>query len=337
MRHSPEALHAFAEAATLGSFSAAARKLGKRQSTVSEAIGNLEIDLGLTLFDRSTRQPTLTEAGRAMLTQVRRVLEASERMDRLAAQMAGGLEARLTLVVSDTYQSDRYEQTLALLEQRFPELELECLIAEYEDVLDIIQQGRAQLGLVATQPTYPPDIGAATIAEQSEIGLFVGRQHPLAQYGDEEVPHTVLRDTRELRLNTFVDPVGPRAETTPVRGLRRWHASGLRLYVYSSGSVAAQKLLFAHTPYGDLLPLFSGYFDTTTGPKLEPLSYARIAGSLDLAPRSIVFLSDHTGETRAAAAAGLQTIVLAREGVEVNTTECPIARSFDEIVLKRPV
>ena len=98
MRHSPEALLAFAEAATLGSFSAAARKLGKRQSTISEAIANLEIDLGLTLFDRSTRQPTLTEAGRAMFTQVRRVLEASEQMDRLAAQMAGGLEARLTLV-----------------------------------------------------------------------------------------------------------------------------------------------------------------------------------------------------------------------------------------------
>ncbi|WP_347316024.1 LysR family transcriptional regulator, partial [Ralstonia pseudosolanacearum] len=116
MRHSPEALLAFAEAAALGSFSAAARKLGKRQSTISEAIGNLEIDLGLTLFDRGTRQPTLTEAGRAMLAQVRRVLEAGEQMDRQAAQLAGGLEARLTLVVSDTYQSDRYEQTLAALE-----------------------------------------------------------------------------------------------------------------------------------------------------------------------------------------------------------------------------
>lgn len=86
MRHSPEALLAFAEAAALGSFSAAARKLGKRQSTISEAIGNLEIDLGLTLFDRGTRQPTLTEAGRAMLAQVRRVLEAGEQMDRQAAQ-----------------------------------------------------------------------------------------------------------------------------------------------------------------------------------------------------------------------------------------------------------
>jgi DNA-binding transcriptional LysR family regulator len=224
MRHSPEALLAFAEAATLGSFSAAARKLGKRQSTISEAIGNLEIDLGLTLFDRSTRQPTLTDAGRAMLTQVRRVLEASEQMDRLAAQMAGGLEARLTLVVSDTYQSDRYEQTLATLEQRYPDLELECLIAEHEDVVDIIQQGRAQIGLVAAQVAYPPDIGAATIAEQSEIGLFVGRQHPLARYGDHEVPHAVLREARELRLNTFVDPAGPKTGAAPVHGAHRWSA-----------------------------------------------------------------------------------------------------------------
>ncbi|MDO3508653.1 LysR family transcriptional regulator [Ralstonia pseudosolanacearum] len=198
MRHSPEALLAFAEAAALGSFSAAARKLGKRQSTISEAIGNLEIDLGLTLFDRGTRQPTLTEAGR--------------------------LEARLTLVVSDTYQSDRYEQTLAALEARFPDLELECLIAEHEDVVDLIRQDRAQFGLVASQPAYPPDIGAATISEPSEIGLFVGRQHPLARHGDAETPHADLRAARELRLNTMVAPGGARTEGPDVGSVRRWSA-----------------------------------------------------------------------------------------------------------------
>ena len=159
-----------------------------------------------------------------MLTPVRRVLDASAQMDRMAAQMAGGLEARLTLVMSDTYQSDRYEQTLATLEQRYPDLELECLIAEHEDVVDIIQLGRAQIGLVAAQAAYPADIGWATIAEQSEIGLFVGLQHPLARYGDEEVPHAILREARELRLNTFVDPTGPRTDAVPVRSLRRWSA-----------------------------------------------------------------------------------------------------------------
>ncbi|HVW70355.1 MAG TPA: acireductone synthase [Steroidobacteraceae bacterium] len=118
-----------------------------------------------------------------------------------------------------------------------------------------------------------------------------------------------------------------------VRALRKWHADGLRLYVYSSGSVAAQKLLFGHTSHGDLLPLFSGYFDTTTGPKLESRSYALIASALGLAPAAIVFLSDHPGETQAAAAAGLQTVLVAREADDARTT---VARTFDDIAWTRP-
>jgi enolase-phosphatase E1 len=116
-----------------------------------------------------------------------------------------------------------------------------------------------------------------------------------------------------------------------VRGLRKWHVSGLRLYVYSSGSIAAQKLLFSHTSYGDLLPLFSGYFDTTTGSKLESRSYSRIAEALAVAPRTIVFLSDHAAETQAAAAAGMQTVLLAREQVTPDTGEH--VHSFDDITL----
>jgi enolase-phosphatase E1 len=112
------------------------------------------------------------------------------------------------------------------------------------------------------------------------------------------------------------------------RALRKWHAAGLRLYVYSSGSIAAQQLLFAHTPYGDLLPLFSGYFDTTTGPKLEPGSYRAIAATLGLEPRTILFLSDHAGEILAARQAGMQTVLLARERPEASST---FARNFADI------
>jgi enolase-phosphatase E1 len=115
-----------------------------------------------------------------------------------------------------------------------------------------------------------------------------------------------------------------------VKALRKWHADGLQLYVYSSGSVAAQKLLFSHTPHGDLSPLFSGYFDTTTGPKLESHSYETIATSLHLPAHSVVFLSDHTGETAAAAAADMQTVVVAREKTEAGGD---IARSFNDIAL----
>jgi enolase-phosphatase E1 len=115
------------------------------------------------------------------------------------------------------------------------------------------------------------------------------------------------------------------------RGLRKWHADGLQLYVYSSGSVAAQKLLFAHTLYGDLLSLFSGYFDTTAGPKLESHSYQAITATLGCAARAIAFLSDHAGETQAAIDAGLQTVLLARERTEVSPE---FARSFDDIQLR---
>jgi len=94
--------------------------------------------------------------------------------------------------------------------------------------------------------------------------------------------------------------------------LRAWHAAGLRLYIYSSGSVTAQKTLFAHTAAGDLTPLFSGYFDTTSGAKQERASYETIARSAGDAPEAMLFLSDVEGELDAARAAGMQTARLLR-------------------------
>ena len=203
MRHSPEALTAFAEAATLGSFSAAARKLGKSQSTVSSAIANLEIDLGITLFDRSSRKPALTEHGRVMLGKVQEILAASDRLDRAASQLGGGMEPKLSVVWSDTYQSDRFEEMLLAFEQRFPDLEFECLIAEHGDLVSLVQTGRAHIGVVAAQNAYPPDIGSATIAEQSEITLFVATAHPLA--GMKDITPELLAGFRELRLDTYIE------------------------------------------------------------------------------------------------------------------------------------
>jgi len=96
--------------------------------------------------------------------------------------------------------------------------------------------------------------------------------------------------------------------------LRRWHVAGIALYVFSSGSVAAQKLLFGHSDAGDLTPLFSGYFDTTTGPKREAASYAAIAGAIGFDPQDVLFLSDTPEEIAAARAAGLQALLIDRAG-----------------------
>jgi enolase-phosphatase E1 len=94
--------------------------------------------------------------------------------------------------------------------------------------------------------------------------------------------------------------------------LRAWRDAGKRLYVYSSGSIAAQKLLFGHTDAGDLTPLFSGYFDTETGTKRDARSYQRIAEAIGVPASEILFLSDITEELDAARTAGMQTTLLAR-------------------------
>lgn len=104
-----------------------------------------------------------------------------------------------------------------------------------------------------------------------------------------------------------------------VDALQRWHAAGYQLFVYSSGSVQAQKLIFGCSEAGDLTPLFSGYFDTTSGGKREAQSYSNIQQALGVQPEEILFLSDIVEELDAAQAAGLQTCGLAREGGELGS------------------
>jgi len=94
----------------------------------------------------------------------------------------------------------------------------------------------------------------------------------------------------------------------------RWTRQQKRIYIYSSGSVLAQKLLFAHTTDGDLTSYLSGYFDTTTGAKREPASYQSICRQIDLPAGELLFLSDVTAELAAAQKAGLQTTLCVRPG-----------------------
>jgi len=95
--------------------------------------------------------------------------------------------------------------------------------------------------------------------------------------------------------------------------LEKWHNAGIKLYVYSSGSVYAQKLLFGHTEYGDLNPLFTGNFDTKIGAKVDSNSYRTILQQLALPGEQVLFLSDIEQELDAAAEAGMQTCWLVRD------------------------
>lgn len=119
-----------------------------------------------------------------------------------------------------------------------------------------------------------------------------------------------------------------------IDNLKIWKAQGIALYVYSSGSILAQKLLFGHTEAGDLTPLFSGFFDTNIGGKKEADSYLKIAEKIGYPAHNILFLSDIKEELDAATAAGFVTVWLTRDHKPDIHTEHPQACSFDEIELE---
>jgi enolase-phosphatase E1 len=100
--------------------------------------------------------------------------------------------------------------------------------------------------------------------------------------------------------------------------LEKWKASGIQIGVFSSGSIAAQKLIFGYSEAGDLTPSFSHYFDTTTGGKRDAETYIKIAKIIKVNSSDILFLSDIREELEAAEKAGFQTIQLVREGNQAN-------------------
>jgi enolase-phosphatase E1 len=114
--------------------------------------------------------------------------------------------------------------------------------------------------------------------------------------------------------------------------LERWHRSGIDVRIYSSGSVLAQQLIFSTTPHGDLTRFLNGYFDTTTGPKTEPSSYAAIAAAFGAAPSEILFISDVVRELDAATAAGLEAALSLRAGNPPQPSNAyRSVRSFDDL------
>ena len=113
--------------------------------------------------------------------------------------------------------------------------------------------------------------------------------------------------------------------------LQRWQQQGLDLYVFSSGSVKAQKLLFGYSDFGDLTPLFSGYYDTHIGHKREASAYRNITEDIGLPAADILFLSDIVEELDAAREAGMATVLLARD--EPIVSDHPVVENFQQIAL----
>jgi enolase-phosphatase E1 len=114
--------------------------------------------------------------------------------------------------------------------------------------------------------------------------------------------------------------------------MEEWQSQNIQMGVFSSGSIAAQKLLFKNSDFGNLTVYFKDYFDTTTGGKREFETYERIIEELHFKANSILFLSDIREELEAAEKAGMQTCQLVRPGTEINWKIN--VTSFEEIKVK---
>jgi enolase-phosphatase E1 len=173
------------------------------------------------------------------------------------------------------------------------------------------------------------EAGLVSASEQELIDLLIGwidndRKSTALKALQGMIWQDGYRDS-DFRAHVYIDAA---------RCLNKWAATGRSIYVYSSGSVAAQKLLFAHTEEGDLTPVFSGYFDTETGAKRDRASYARIAAAIGVPVEEILFLSDIVEELDAARAAGMRTVLVARSdsGCPADAAH-PCVTEFDAIDL----
>lgn len=197
---------------------------------------------------------------------------------------------------------------------------------------------RERLADTVRQHASDSEIAQALNALRQELGQPDADSETLIaalnQFMDEDRKSTVLKQLQGIiwrtgyRNGDFQGHLYPEVATQ----LAAWQQQGLRLYVYSSGSVEAQQLLFGYSNAGDLRPLFSDYFDTRVGAKRETDSYRTIAQAIGLPAEQLLFLSDIRQELDAAQEAGWHTCQLIRDDADNVSRHRQVAR-FDQIDL----
>lgn len=159
----------------------------------------------------------------------------------------------------------------------------------------------------------------------------------LNDWSDRDIKVTPLKQLQgNIWVAGYAEADGIRGHLYPdaIDALKRFHDAGVGLYIYSSGSVPAQKLLFGNSVAGDLTPLISGYYDTTIGGKRDASSYTSIVNDVGCRPGDAIFFSDNEAELDAAHEAGVQTVQLARpEDGTVATARHSSVTSFEGVNL----
>ena len=172
-------LTAFVTSVKCGSFSAAARQMGKAQSRISTAISNLETDLGFELFDRSARLPVLTQDGEDMFIEAQAILEQCERLQARADTVATGQEIALTVAIDEAVPIDVFEDFFQKISVKFPLLKLTIMSGSQDDIARWVDEKKADLGFLFRINTLSDSLEYLSLGFFNQA-LIVSPQHPLA-------------------------------------------------------------------------------------------------------------------------------------------------------------
>jgi DNA-binding transcriptional LysR family regulator len=189
-RVSLDQLRTFIAAVEEGSFSAAARRLGRAQSVVSQTLANLEAQLGIQLFDRSARLPVLTEMGAALVPEARGVAGAMDMFKARARDLASGLEPELTIAIDVMFPIEVITHAVAAFQAEFPDTPLRLYVEALGAVLQPVLDGRCAFAVMGSLPTVPGELSQERLLAVRMV-MVAATAHPLAL-------HTGLIPTSEL-------------------------------------------------------------------------------------------------------------------------------------------
>jgi len=191
-------LRMFIAAADEGSFSAGGRRLRRAQSVISQTLANLEAQLGVKLFDRSSRSPVLTGQGQALLAEARAVVSRMDTFKARAKGLSDGLEPELSVVVDVMFPLDRLTSGVAAFQENFPATPLTLYVEALGAVVQPVMDGRCAFAVMGSLPTAP-----SQLTRERLFGvrmLFVASpKHPLASLKGP-IPARVLAQHRQLVL-----------------------------------------------------------------------------------------------------------------------------------------
>ncbi|MCW5655513.1 LysR family transcriptional regulator [Hydrogenophaga sp.] len=199
MAFSSDNVRVFLAVLDSGSFSAAARLLGRVPSAVSMTIAQLEAELDLALFDRSTREPRPTDVARALEPQARLLASQLRQLQAHAQQLHQGLERRLTLAIAPELLSAPWSQPLAVLASEFPSLDVEVLSAPQADALRLLHAGQAQLALVFERPGTDEREAFQEVGHETLVAVM-SPDHPEARTRQDRFRLKDLMDIRQIAV-----------------------------------------------------------------------------------------------------------------------------------------